>query len=105
MLAAAVVALAMVWGVAHFFSDTPQEIVSPAPDVDSAGLTHASPAGAPKSTLAALGVTAVGASPQVVVRDRDGQILWAGKLAQGQHQQVIGLAPFDVTTSNGEASR
>ncbi len=103
VLAAAVVALGMVWGVAHFFSDTPQEIVSPAPDVDSAGLTHASPAGAPKSTLAALGVTAVGASPQVVVRDRDGQILWAGKLAQGQHQQVIGLAPFDVTTSNGEA--
>ena len=54
-------------------------------------------------TLAPLEVTAVGASPQVVVRDRDGRILWAGKLAEGQHQQVIGLAPFDVTASNGAA--
>ena len=57
----------------------------------------------PKLTLATLEVTAVGASPQVVVRDRDGRILWAGKLAEDQHQQVIGLAPFDVTASNGEA--
>ncbi len=103
ILAASVVALAMVWGVAHFFTDQPQEIVSPAPNVDSAGLTHGKPAAAPKSTLAALGVTAVGASPQVVVRDRDGRILWAGQLPAGKHQQVIGLAPFDVTASNGKA--
>jgi hypothetical protein len=103
VLAAAVVALAMVWGVAHFFTDQPQEIVSPAPNVDSAGLTHGKPAAAPQTTLAALGVTAAGASPQVVVRDRDGRILWAGKLPAGKHQQVIGLAPFDVTASNGAA--
>ena len=103
ILAASVVALGLVWGVAHFFTDTPQEIVSPAPNVDSAGLTHGKPTPAPKSTLAALGVTAAGDSPQVVVRDRDGRILWAGKLGAGQHQQVIGLAPFDVTASNGAA--
>ena len=54
-------------------------------------------------TLAPLEVTAVGASPQVVVRDRDGRILWAGKLAEDQRQQVIGLAPFEVTASNGGA--
>jgi cytoskeleton protein RodZ len=54
-------------------------------------------------TLAPLEVSAEGASPQVVVRDRDGRILWAGKLTDGQHQQVIGLAPFDVTASNGGA--
>jgi cytoskeleton protein RodZ len=107
VLAAAVVALGLVWGVAHFFTDQPQEIVSPAPNIDSAGLTHAQPATdastTPKSTLAALAVTAVGDSPQVVVRDRDGRILWAGKLAQGRRQQVIGLGPFDVTASNGKA--
>jgi cytoskeleton protein RodZ len=39
----------------------------------------------------------------VVVRDRDGRILWAGKLPEGRRQQVIGLAPFDVTASNGGA--
>jgi hypothetical protein len=38
-----------------------------------------------------------------VIRDRDSRILWAGKLADGQRQQVIGMAPFDVTASNGEA--
>jgi cytoskeleton protein RodZ len=107
LLAACVLALACVWGVARFFNDTPQELVSPAPNVvDSAGLaTKAEPEAAHKMTLAPLEVTAVGASPQVVVRDRDGRILWAGKLAEDQRQQVIGLAPFEVTSSNGSAVR
>jgi cytoskeleton protein RodZ len=104
LLAACVLALATVWGVARVFNDTPQELVSPAPRVvDSAGLASGNEADNPKTTLAPLEVTAVGASPQVVVRDRDGRILWAGKLVEGQHQQVIGLAPFDVTASNGTA--
>ncbi len=105
LLVACVLALATVWGVARFFSDTPQELVSPAPGVvDSAGLAgSAETDGRPKMTLAPLEVSATGASPQVVVRDRDGRILWAGKLAEGQRQQVIGLAPFDVTASNGGA--
>ncbi len=105
LLAACVLALACVWGVARFFNDTPQELVSPAPNVvDSAGLaTKAEPAAETRMTLAPLEVTAVGASPQVVVRDRDGRILWAGKLAEDQRQQVIGLAPFEVTSSNGSA--
>lgn len=106
LLAACVLALAGVWGVARVFSDTPQELVSPAPGVvDSAGLARATPAGVPKPSLAPLQVSASGASPQVVIRDRDGRILWAGKLAQGRRQQVIGMAPFDVTASNGAAVR
>ena len=104
LLAACVLALVGIWGVARVFNDAPQELVSPAPNVvDSAGLAKADPAQAPKMTLAPLEVTAVGASPQVVIRDRDGRILWADKLAEGQRQQVIGLAPFDVTASNGAA--
>ncbi|MCW2827285.1 MAG: hypothetical protein JWQ67_901, partial [Marmoricola sp.] len=71
--------------------------------VDSAGLAKADPAETPKMTLATLEVAAAGDSPQVVIRDRDGKILWAGKLADGQHQQIIGLAPFDVTASIGRA--
>jgi hypothetical protein len=104
LLAACVLALAGVWGVARVFNDTPQELVSPAPNVvDSAGLANSEPEQAPKLTLATLEVAADGTSPQVVIRDRDGRILWAGKLGDGQHQQVIGLAPFDVTASNGAA--
>ena len=53
VLAACVLALAGIWGVARVFNDQPQELVSPAPNVvDSAGLAKAEPAGAPKSTLA-----------------------------------------------------
>ncbi len=104
LLAACVLALVSVWGVARVFNDTPQELVSPAPNVvDSAGLAKADAAQAPKLTLATLEVFAVGASPQVVVRDRDGRILLASELGEGQRQQVIGLAPFDVTASNGGA--
>ncbi len=104
LLVACVLALVSVWGVARVFNDTPQELVSPAPNVvDSAGLAKADAAQTPKLTLATLEVSAVGASPQVVVRDRDGRILWANELGEGQRQQVIGLAPFDVTASNGEA--
>jgi hypothetical protein len=104
LLAACVLALAGVWGVARVFNDTPQELVSPAPNVvDTAGLANGDTPKAPAMTLATLEVTAAGSSPQVVVRDKDGRILWAGKLTDGQHQQVVGLAPFDVTASNGSA--
>jgi len=104
LLAACVLALAGVWGVARVFNDTPQELVSPAPNVvDAAGLAKGETAGSPRMTLAPLEVSAQGTNPQVVVRDRKGRILWAGKLTDGQHQQVIGLAPFDVTASNGGA--
>ncbi|SDR69567.1 protein RodZ, contains Xre-like HTH and DUF4115 domains [Nocardioides scoriae] len=104
LLAACVLALVAIWGVARIFNDTPQELVSPAPGVvDSAGLAGTEPSKAPASTLAALQVSAAGASPQVVVRDKAGRILWAGELADGQSQQVIGTAPFDVTASNGQA--
>ncbi len=84
LLAACVLALATVWGGARVFNDTPQELVSPAPGVvDSAGLASGAEDNTPKMTLAPLEVSASGASPQVVVRDRDGRILWAGKLADG----------------------
>ena len=88
LLAACVLALA--WsGAWHGLQRHPAGARQPGPErVDSAGLAHGEPAAAPKTTLAALEVTAAGASPQVVVRDRDGRILWAGKLAEGQHQQV-----------------
>ncbi len=104
LLAACVVALALVWGAARIFSDTPQELVSPAPEVvDTAGLAAGDAPKAPKSTLAPLRITAAETTPQVVVRDRDGRILWAGELRKGQDQQVIGMAPFEVTASNGKA--
>ncbi len=104
LLVACVVALAAVWGMARVFNDTPQELVSPAPNVvDTAGLASEDEAAKPGMTLAPLEVASEGESAQVVVRDRDGRILWAEKLGSDQRQQVIGLAPFEVTASNGAA--
>ncbi|GAB3657511.1 hypothetical protein GCM10027596_12760 [Nocardioides korecus] len=103
LMAASVLVLAGVWGVSRLADDTPQELVSPAPQVvDSAGLAS-SEKQQPASSLAPVEVRATGATPEVVVRDRGGRILWAGRLADGQRQQVIGLAPFEVTSSNGGA--
>lgn len=102
-LAAAVLVLVAIWGTARVFSDDPQELVSPAPDVvDTAGLAGEEPEPV-ESALAAIRFTAEGAGSQVVVRDGTGRILWVGRLADGQSQQVIGTAPFDVTASNGSA--
>lgn len=104
-LAAAVLVLVAIWGTARVFSDDPQELVSPAPDVvDTAGLAGEEPEQV-ESALAAIRFTADGAGSQVVVRDGTGRILWVGRLADGQSQQVIGTAPFDVTASNGSAVR
>ncbi len=107
VLAAAVLVLVAVWGSARIFSDDPQELVSPAPEVvDSAGLAgQEAEEEEPASALAAIRFTASGDGSQVVVRDGSGRILWAGRLADGQSQQVIGTAPFDVTASNGQAVR
>ncbi|GAB3993626.1 helix-turn-helix domain-containing protein [Nocardioides marmoraquaticus] len=103
LLAASVLLLVGIWGTARVFADDPQELVSPAPDVvDTAGLAG-DDGEAPTLALAAINVTATGASPQVVVRDAEGKILWSGQLGEGQSTQVIGTAPFDVTASNGQA--
>ena len=106
LLAACVLALACVWGVARVFNDTPAGAGQPRSErrrLGRPGDQGRAGRPRPRMTLAPLEVTAVGASPQVVVRDRDGRILWAGKLAEDQRQQVIGLAPFEVTSSNGSA--
>lgn len=108
LLAGCVLALAAVWGMAQVLSDPPKEsLVSPAPGVvDSAGLSsQTTPTQAPKSTLAPMQVRAVGGSSQTVVRDSNGRILWAGKLAAGERQRVVGSAPFEVTAEHASVVR
>lgn len=108
LLAGCVLALAAVWGMAQVLSDPPKEsLVSPAPGVvDSAGLSsQTTPTQAPKSTLAPMQVRAVGGSSQTVVRDSNGRILWAGKLAAGERQRVVGSAPFEVTAEHAAVVR
>lgn len=108
MLAAAVLVLVGIWGTTRVFSDTPQELVSPSPQIaDTVGLANGEETAAPEpeSTLGAIRIRTVGDASQVVVRDGNGRILFAERLQAGAEQRVIGNAPFDVTASNGQAVR
>ncbi|HET8561622.1 MAG TPA: RodZ domain-containing protein [Marmoricola sp.] len=104
LLVGAVMCLLMVWGVARFFTDAPQHLVSPSPEIsDSAGLTshHADPG--PIAVTRRVTVTARGAASHVVVRDRTGEVLWSGHLRKGAHHGVAGLAPFRIRAGDGAA--
>ena len=54
-------------------------------------------------TLAPLEVTASGRARRSSYATGTGASCGPASSPQGQHQQVIGLAPFDVTASNGSA--
>jgi hypothetical protein len=105
LLVGAVMCLLIVWGLARFFTDTPQQLVSPAPQIgDSAGLAsqhHPDPGPIPVTRRVT--VTARGAGSHVVVRDRTGEVLWSGRLRKGTHHGVAGLAPFHIRASDGAA--
>ena len=103
LLVGAVLCLLMVWGVARFFTDTPEQLVSPSPVIsDSAGLTaqHRQHDTSPIAVTRKLTVTAEGGPSHVVVRDRTGEVLWSGRLRRGGHHGMAGLAPFKVTAGN-----
>jgi len=95
----------MVWGVARFFTDAPQELAAPSGVVsDSAGLAaNQKPITSPLTVTKTMTVTATTAASRVVIRDRTGRIIWSGQLAQGAHQKVAGLAPFLVRSTDAGA--
>ena len=106
LLIGAVLCLLMVWGVARFFTDTPERLVSPAPGIgsDSAGLaSQQQPADSPIPVSRRLTVSAQGAPSRVVVRDRTGAIVWSGTLRPGASHGLAGLAPFRVTAADAAA--
>jgi hypothetical protein len=105
LLVGAVLCLLMVWGVARFFTDPPQELAAPSGVVsDSAGLAaNQKPITSPLTVTKTMTVTATRAAARVVIRDRTGRIIWSGHLAQGAHQKVAGLAPFVVKSTDAGA--
>lgn len=104
LIAAAVLALLMVWGVARYFSAEPAQVAAPITS-NSAGLaanTH--PITSPLTRIRTLDVRAVGAPAKVVVRDRFGKLLWSGRLPAGGSHVVAGVGPFKVRTTNAAAT-
>jgi hypothetical protein len=102
MLFGAVLCLALVWGVARFFTDTPVELNSQGPVVsDSAGLAaNRKPITSPLTTMRTMSLRAVRADAHVVVRDRTGRVIWSGVVPHGGVQRIAGLAPFTVHADN-----
>jgi cytoskeletal protein RodZ len=107
MLAAAVLALLMVWGVARFFTEPAPQIAAPSPHVaDSAGLAaNRQPITSPLTRTSTLTVLSLGGPSTVTVRDRHGDVVWAGRLHRGARHEVAGVKPFTVLTDNGAATR
>lgn len=119
VLIGSVVALALAWGVARTFTDTAVEVPQDAPVVDQATLANTEPITSPKATPKRVTVRVVreaeirdeaGAvipqeSVRVVVRDRNGDLMFAGPVAPGARRALVGLAPFTVRTADGDAVR
>lgn len=94
-----------VWAGAQILTDPPTEVLSPAPGVvDSVGLAGSAVDEAnPQSSIATLTVQSVGRASDVVVRDKNGRIIWADRLGPGKSHRVFGYAPFNVAASHGSA--
>jgi hypothetical protein len=106
LLVAAVLVLAMVWGVARFFTEPAPELAAQSPHVGEAGLAaNRQPITSPLTTTSTLTVLSLGGPSRVTVRDRTGDVVWSGRLHRGERHQVAGVKPFRVRTDHGAATR
>ncbi|MGN6251894.1 MAG: RodZ domain-containing protein [Marmoricola sp.] len=105
LIAAAVLALVMIWGVARFLTDAPAPLGDPVVS-DSAGLAaNHQPITSPLTRTRPIAVKAVGGRAHVVVRDRTGVVLWRGTLDRGERRAMAGVAPFTITASDAATTR
>ncbi len=101
LLAVTLVAIGAVWTGLQIIEQKPREVLSPAPNVvDSVGLRSQQEELKPQASIATLTVKAVGGASDVVIRDKDGRIIWADRLNAGQSHRVFGHAPFNVAASH-----
>jgi len=94
--------ISSVWAGIQLLAEPPTEVLSPAPNVvDSVGLSGSvHEVEPPQSDIATLTVQAREIQSDVVVRDKNGRIVWAGRLMPGQSHRVFGYAPFNVAASH-----
>lgn len=104
-LAGVVLVLAIIWGIGHYVTAKnapPASPVAPAPSVarnpDPGALAAA---GAPTSNEILL--RGKGAPTKVVVRDKQGVVIWRGTLATGQSHRVSVAGKATVVAAHGNA--
>jgi transcriptional regulator with XRE-family HTH domain len=105
-IVAAVLVLALVWGLAKFFADgnaQPSEL-SP-PTQTAAGLGSPGPGNPPVTgpIIAHVKVSVADADTRVVVRDRFMRILYEGVIPAGAAKKFQGEAPLRVMAADGGA--
>jgi len=104
LIAAAVLALLMVWGVARYFTADPDQTAAPVTS-NSAGLAaNTKPITSPLTRTRAVAIRTVGAPASIVVRNRHGKVLWSGHLAAGARHGLAVTGPFRVRTTNAAAT-
>ncbi|WP_068124320.1 helix-turn-helix domain-containing protein, partial [Nocardioides massiliensis] len=102
-LAAAVLSLALVWGVARVFTGDGGSVEVPSPSLNgSAGLTRADIAPIAPATPVVKPVQVVltaTADARVVVRDREGNVVFRGPLVLGERKRLSVPPPVRVRAS------
>lgn len=103
-LIAAVLVLALIWGVARFFADGVSPApAAPEPTQNSSGLGSPGVGNAPippPPPDAHVKLTATGGGSRVVVRDRFRDVVFEGMLPPGRSQKVAGESPLRVFAAN-----
>ena len=105
LLVGAALVLTMVWGVARYFTDEPEQVLNP-PTSDSASLTaNRKPITSPLTKTAKVSVKALQQPVKVTVTDRFDRELFVGKIAAGDRITVVGVGPFTITAGKAEQAR
>ena len=113
LLVGVVLVLVMTWGVVRLFAAEPPELLQPpTPSLSgSAGVepkgTDAGAAGAGAAAAAPkpIRLTLVGAQDgsKVVVRDRSGEVVWAGEIVLGEKRTIKAVPPVKVKATDAGA--
>ena len=110
LLIGVVLALVMTWGVVRLFASEPPELLQSPPvlngsaGVDSGRSTTGS-VSAPAPAAKPIRVTLVGAqsASKVVVRNGDGEVVWAGEIVLGEKRTVKAVPPVTVRAKDAGA--
>jgi hypothetical protein len=107
LLVGAVLVLVLVWGVVRLFASEPAELLTPVSPTVSAGTADGagSDPGAVGPVPSPVRLTLEGARPgtRVVVRERSGKVVWAGRLAAGARHSVRATPPVRVRADDAGA--
>ncbi len=100
LLVAVVMAIVLAWSVASLVMDKPAPL-SDTPVLNGSAGPNGSAGNSATSVPVPVTVTAAGGGARVVVRDREGAVVFRGNLARGESKKLEVAAPLRVQSSDG----